>query len=356
MKMKSLDEPRAYKELDRSNMLGRIEELPRECLRAWDNAMGLELPPYYAQKVHGMMILGMGGSAIGGDLVRTLVEGQSRVPISVNRGYDLPAFVNEDTLVIGSSYSGNTEETLAAFRSAREREALLIAITTGGQLKQEAEEAGIPILIIDYQAQPRAALAYSFIPLMSVLWKLSLIPDPSGQIREAVQVMEVLQEEIGPQVPAASNPAKSLSEEAQGRLLDVYGGGHLAEVARRWKTQVNENGKAWAIFEEMPELNHNSVVGYPYPAELVDKIMVIFLQSSANHTRVLRRFEVTGSILDRNQIAHKVVWARGKSLLAQALSTILFGDYVSYYLAMLYGVDPTPVEAISYLKEELAKA
>lgn len=353
--MKSLDDPGSYQELDRSDMLGRIEELPRQCLRAWDGAMELDLPPHYPESVRGVMILGMGGSAIGGDLLRTLVEGQSPVPIWVNRGYDLPAFVNKDTLVIGSSYSGNTEETLSAFQSAKERQALLVAITTGGKLKQEAERASIPALTIDYHAQPRAALAHSFIPLVGVLWKLGLIPDPSVQIGEAVQAMETFQEEIGPQVPAGSNPAKSLAEEAHDRLTVIYGAGHLTQVARRWKTQINENGKAWSAFDEMPELNHNTVEGYSHPAELGKRIMVVFLQSSLNHPSVLQRFEVTGRILERKGIVHRVIRARGESPLAQMMTSILFGDYVSYYLAMLYQLDPTPVETITCLKEELAK-
>lgn len=353
--MKSLDDQGAYQELDRSDMLGRIEELPQQCLRAWDNAMSLDLPSHYPRRVQGVVILGMGGSAIGGELVRTLVEGQSRVPIWVNRGYDLPAFVNEDTLVIGSSYSGNTEETLSAFGSAKKRGSLLVAITTGGKLKQEAERAATPVLTIDYRAQPRAALAHSFISLMSVLWKLGLIPDPTAQISEAVQAMEALRDKIGPQAPTRSNPAKALAEEARDRLMVIYGAEHLAQVAHRWKTQVNENGKAWSAFDEMSELNHNAVEGYSHPVDLGKRIMVVFLQSSLNHPRLLRRFEVTGRILEQRQIAHRVVWAGGESLLAQVLTGILFGDYVSYYLAMLYGLDPTPVETISYLKEELAK-
>jgi glucose/mannose-6-phosphate isomerase len=167
--------------------------------------------------------------------------------------------------------------------------------------------------------------------------------------------MERLQEIIDPTRPMASNPAKQMAVRLRNRLAFVYAGGFLAPVAQRWKTQINENSKAWAFAEELPELNHNSVVGYRLPEGVARQVHVVFLRSPLLHERILRRYEVTGDLLSHAEVAHEMVDANGPGYLDQMMSLILFGDWVSYYLAMLYGVDPTPVEPIDYLKQSLSK-
>jgi len=341
-------------EIDPDDMLGRIAELPQQCRDAWAKVQSLELPIKYRQ-TNKIVILGMGGSAIGGDLLRTLAEPECAVPIAINRDYTVPAFVNAETLVIASSYSGNTEETLAAFEEARGRGAALLAITTGGKLAQQARELGVPLLIFSYKSQPRAALGYSLVSLIGIVQKLGFIRDKTTDLEEAVVVMDALQEEIRETVLSAQNPAKQLAKRLYGHLPVVYGSGYLAEVAHRWKTQFNENAKAWGFFEQLPELNHNAVLGYQFPPDLAEKMVVVMLTSSLDHPRNKVRFQVTQEILARQSVACEVVSARGQSPLAQMLSAIHFGDYVSYYLAMLYGVDPAPVPVINYLKERLAQ-
>ncbi|HIC93803.1 MAG TPA: bifunctional phosphoglucose/phosphomannose isomerase, partial [Anaerolineae bacterium] len=237
----------------------------------------------------------------------------------------------------------------------RRRGAKLLAITTDGRLVERARELGVPLLTFSYQSQPRAALGHSLIPLVGVLVKLGLVADKSADLEEAARVMEALQEEIGGAVPLAENPAKRLARRLHGHLPVVYGAGPLAEVARRWKTQFNENSKAWSFFEQLPELNHNAVVGYQFPADLAEKVVIVMLTSPLDHPRHRVRFRVTREILARRGIACEEVEARGQSPLAQMLSLVHFGDYVSFYLAMLYEVDPTPVEVIAYLKERLAQ-
>lgn len=352
--MIDLDNRTLFHEIDPDDMLARIAELPQQCRDAWANVQSLELPPEYRQ-VEKVVILGMGGSAIGGDLLRALVEPECALPIVTNRDYTVPAFVNAETLVIASSYSGNTEETLAAFEVARKRSAALLAITTDGKLARRARELGVPLLTFRYQSQPRAALGYSLVSLIGIMQKLGFIGDKAADLEEAVVVMEVLQGEIRETVPLARNPAKQLAKRLFGHLPVIYGAGHLAEVAHRWKTQFNENAKAWSFFEQLPELNHNAVVGYQFPDELAERILVVMLTSSLDHPRNKTRFQVTQEILAKRGIAYEVVEARGEGPLAQMLSAIHFGDYVSYYLAMLYEVDPSPVKVINYLKERLAQ-
>jgi len=352
----NLDEPTRFNKLDPNGMLERISELPQQCLAAWRLVRGLELPPSYGA-VRRVVILGMGGSAIGGALLQGLVAEECPIPITVARGYTLPAFVRgPETLVIGCSYSGNTEETLSSFGQALERGTRQVVVTTGGKLAALAQEKGIPLVRFEYRAQPRAALGYSFILPLGICWRLGVLRDYSADLEEAIQVMEEWQAEIGPDVPAARNAAKSLAGQIVGRLPVVYGAGFVAAVANRWKTQFNENSKHWAFFEVLPELHHNAVVGFGIPQAVREQALVLMLRSSLDHPRVQARWEVTRELLLREGVAAETLQARGASRLAQMLSLIHLGDYVSYYLGLLNEADPTPVETIAFLKQRLEEA
>ncbi len=350
----NLDDVKLYPKTDPDGMLARIKELPMQCRQAWQAAMDFKLPANY-RNVNRVVILGMGGSAIGGDLVRTLIQDESKIPVIVHRDYGLPAFVDDNTLLIASSYSGNTEETLSGFEPALKTGAKKIAITTGGKLGQIAEKYKIPVFKIEYKAQPRAALGFSFIPTLGIMQKLGFINDKSADVAETVSVLESLSEKLGENSPAKSNPAKQIAQRLHGNLPVIFGAGIAAEAAHRWKTQLNENSKTWAFYEVFPELNHNATVGFPLPAELISKIRVIMLRSPLYNARVKLRYDVTSGLLKQAGVAYEFVDAEGKSPLAQMTSLISLGDYVSYYLAMLYQVDPTPVKAINYLKEQLGK-
>lgn len=336
-------------------MLTYLGEMPELCQQAWQMAMDFTLPGNYSQ-IDKVIILGMGGSAIGGDLVSSLAATEAKLPIIVHRDYNLPAFVDVRTLVIASSYSGMTEETLSAFEQALSTKAKGLAITTGGKLKTMAEERGIPVFCFDYKAQPRAALPFSFLPILCFMQKLSLLTDKSSEVAEMVQMLKRLSRDINEKVTQAGNPAKQLATRLYGRLAVIYGAGILSEVAHRWKTQLNENSKAWAFYEVFPELNHNAVVGYQFPPQLADKIAVVLLQSNLLPSRIQLRYQVTCQLLERAKIDYHLVDAEGTSPLSQMMSLVLFGDYVSYYLAILNKIDPTPVEAIAYLKGQLAKS
>ena len=350
----NLDDPQVFQQCDPEGMLARIHEMPRQCQQAWQTAMSFDLPPDYSQ-IDKVVILGMGGSAIGGDLVRSLALSEAKLPIFVQRDYDLPAFVDDKTLVIASSYSGNTEETLASFEQALGTESKKLAITTGGKLKEMAEQKNIPVSIFDYKAQPRATLGFSFLPILCFMQRLGFLSDKSADVAETVNVLQGLSAKIDEKVPLSSNPAKQLAERLYGCLPVVYGAGIVAEVAHRWKTQLNENSKAWAFYEVFPELNHNATVGYEFPKELAGKIKVVLLRSPSLHRRVRLRYKVTCELLDRAGVKYEFVDSEGGSFLSQMMSLVLFGDYASYYLAILYRVDPSPVKVIAYLKEQLAK-
>ena len=351
--MTDLDDPKIYQQLDPSHMLAHLHDLPRQCHKAWRKAMEFRLPADYSD-VDKVIILGMGGSAIGGDLLGGLAA-LKRVPLIVHRDYGLPYFVDEKSLLIASSYSGMTEETISSFAQALELPAKKLVVTSGGKLKQMAEERGIPLFIIDYQAPPRATLGFVLLSLLGLFQKMRLSSDKSAEVAEMLPVMEGLSQRINEDVPLAINTAKQLAGKLFGRLILIYGAGILSEVAHRWKTQFNENSKAWAFHESFPELNHNAVVGYEFPPEMAAKVFVVLLRSPSLHQHILTRYQVTAEILERAGIEHQIIDTEGDSPLSQAMSLVLFGDYVSYYLAILYQTDPTPVAMIDYLKEKLAQ-
>jgi glucose/mannose-6-phosphate isomerase len=353
--MVDLDSASDYRQFDKLGMLEHLHGFPEQCQKAWEKVLKFELPREYS-KISNVVIAGMGGSAIGGDIARRLALAESKSPVWVHRDYGLPAFVDESTLVIASSYSGNTEETLSAFTRSLGTRAKKLVITSGGKLKRLAEKEGIPAYVIDYQAPPRAALPHSLVPLVGVFQKLGLLGDKSADLKEAVDVLKKLSRDLIETRPLASNPAKQLAARLWGRVAVIYGAEMLSEVARRWKGEFNENGKAWAFFECFPELNHNAVVGYEFPVEAKERILVLMLRSCSLHPRNLLRYDVTGRLLAKAGIAHEVVEARGKSALAQVLSLVHLGDYASFYLSRLNEVDPISTDAISFVKQSLAES
>jgi len=312
------------------------------------------LPEDYG-RVNKVVVLGMGGSAIGGDLVRSLIESESQIQIVVCRDYDLPRWVDDRTLVIASSYSGMTEETLSAFEQALDTPSKKLAITAGGKLKTFQESMGIPVISFEYKSQPRAALPFSFFLILGVLQKLNLILDKSQEVVETLVNLNGMAARINEKVPTTQNPAKKLARNLYGRLAVIYGAGITAEVAHRWKTQINENSKTMAFYEVFPELDHNSVVGYSFPEELTRQAFVIMLDSNLLHERTRLRFEITQKLLVQSGIYYRVLNAEDGGAMSQMLSLVLLGDYVSFYLAMLNQVNPTPVKPIDFLKDNLAR-
>jgi len=372
--MIDLDNPEIYKQCDSGGMLVHLHKLPQQCREAWEKANEFVLPPDF-KDIDKIVICGMGGSAIGGDLLHSLVSNLSKPIIFVQRDYSLPAFVDSKTLVIASSYSGNTEETLSAFTQALDINCKKLVLTTGGKLKNLAQERGVPIFAIDYFSQPRAALGYSFIPLIALLGKLGLLEDKSADptlslrakrsnlttpalptlVEGMTQTLEVLLDELAETVSTSLNPAKQLARKLLGKVIIIYGAGVLSSVARRWKGQFNENSKAWAFYETFSELNHNAIVGYEFPREMADKAYIVLLRSPSLPPRILARYQITSEILEKAGVGHEIVNSQGENNLTQMMSLIFLGDWTSYYLAMLYQTDPTPVKMIDYLKGRLSE-
>jgi glucose/mannose-6-phosphate isomerase len=352
MNVMNLDHFAALQKLDPDGMLGHAAALPKQCQEAWTATQDLALPGDY-QNANKVVIAGMGGSAIGGDLAAAVAAGTSTIPVLVHRDYDLPAHVDAKTLVIASSYSGNTEETLAAFRAARERGCHLAAVTTGGELRRLAREWHAPLVSFDYVSQPRAALGYLFISMLGILRALDVLNDPTADLEEAMAALEDRKGLFAPESPLAQNPAKQLASRLFGKVPIVIAAGALVPVARRWKTQLNENGKSWAYFEALPEMDHNALSGIHFPPEAADRSRVLLLQQASLHPRNALRLDLTRQVLEGQGIGCEQVLVPGGSELAQILSAVQLGDFASTYLALLYGADPTAIEDIVGLKEQM---
>lgn len=337
---------------DSKDMLGRIKELPAQLRDAWAITRKAQLPPQYGD-VRNIVLAGMGGSAIGGDLAAALLLGELKVPMIVHRDYGQPGYVGRDTLVIASSYSGNTEETLSGLEDAKKRGAKILCVTTGGKIAAFAQANGLPLITFTYAAVPRATLGYSLGLVLGVLGRLGFVPDVSADIEAGLADVAKLEERV--HEGARTNDAKKLAIALCGRVPFVFGAGAMAVMARRVKGQLNENSKSWAAFDAMPELNHNAVVGFAEPKIAREALAVLMLRSDHDNPRHQLRFDVTRELLDRASVAHHTLRFPGSSALSEVLQMIYFTDYVSFYLALLNGADPSPHTSIDYLKDRLAK-
>jgi glucose/mannose-6-phosphate isomerase len=350
----NLDDFNSFKKLDPQNMLGEIDGLPRQLQSAWD--LGQQQPLPDGKGFTRVIISGMGGSAIGADLLAGYIAPLCPLPVIVHRDYGLPAWAHgPQTLVIASSHSGYTEETLDAFIAAVKAGCCILAICTGGELEQRARAHNLPVWKFAHAGQPRAAVGFSFGLLLAAFTRLGLIANPENDLLEALAGMRSQQETIRADVPVAQNPAKRMAGQLVGRWVNVYGSGMLAPVARRWKGQMNEIAKAGAGFEALPEADHNALAGLVNPSLLM-QTMTLFLQSPSDHPRNRLRLDLTRHGFMVEGLNTDVYNANGESTLAHVWTALHFGDYLAYYLAMSYEVDPTPVEALQNLKAAMKAA
>ena len=347
-----LDDTPAFTQYDPQNMLAHIEGLPEQLKRAWELGRDLPLPDWSG--IVRVLIAGMGGSAIGAELLSAFLSPTCPTPVVIQRNYGLPAWATgEGTLVIAASHSGNTVETLSAFEQAKESGCRLLALATGGQLAQASRANKVPLWQFEHQGQPRAAVGFSFGLLLAAFYRLGLIPDPEQDLIGAVEAMRAQQVHLRADVPAAHNPAKRMAGQLFGRWVVVVGADILEPVARRWKDQLNELAKAWAQFEPIPEFDHNSLAGAVNPAEALERTMALFLRADACRPENLARLNLSKKFLMLEGLNTDFIDARGQTALAQQWTALHLGDYVAYYLAMAYRVDPTPVEALENLKREM---
>jgi glucose/mannose-6-phosphate isomerase len=349
-----LDAPGVYERLDPDGLLGRIDSLPDQIEEAHAAGAALALPQAY-RGVERVAVLGLGGSSIGGALLKALAEASgAAAPVTLVRGYDVPAHVDERCLAIASSSSGNTEETVSAFERATDAGARCIALTTGGRIAEIAERRRVPLLRYAWSGEPRSALGWSFAAPLAVCAALGLVPNVRRELHGATAAMRELRKAVGRDVPEQRNAAKQLARRIAGKAAVIVGAEALAPVAYRWRTQMNENGKTWGIELELPEMNHNTPVGYGKPEALVPLLHAVFLRHASMHPRTALRVDATMVQMRARRIAAEALDVPGATVLAQMLWAVLFGDYVSYYVGLLNGERPSPVEALDDLKRVMS--
>ena len=355
-----------FSELDKANMVELLEEFPQKMRDALRLGEEISIPtnfstafvnaPASALNFKNIVVLGMGGSAIGGDLLSDYLADELAIPLVVIRGYDIPKFVDEDSLVFAVSYSGNTEETIFALQKCLDAKARVIALTSGGKFAILSQENNFPLIKVPAGIQPRAAISYLFFPILKVLERFGLIKEKDGEIEETLNILQELSKEYCAKSPLKNNFAKKVALNLYQHLPLVYGSeGLLEAVAMRWKTQINENSKWPCFWNVFSELDHNEIVGYEIENSINRQVKIIYLQDNEGSLRVEQRREITRKIIEDKVAEFIVCPTKGKGKMTRMFSLIFLGDLVSYYLAILNQVDPSPVACIEDLKKELAK-
>lgn len=334
-------------------MLKHIYNLPEHCERAVviarDCIRGLRF-----HSILNVVIVGMGGSAIGGDLVRMLTYDRSTISITICRDYKLPAFVDEKTLVITSSYSGNTQETLTAYEQARRKKAKTLIITTGGELIKRAAADEVPAILIPGGLQPRAALGYSLMTVIVVLEEQGIVPRRFFNTDASIVLLKQIRDMFSPENAEERNPPKALARRLLGKIPVIYGITGLTDaIALRWKCQINENAKHPAFFNSFPELTHNEIMGFEGDEQILKKTEIVILRDPKENELTAKQIKIMADLIRDRVAGISQIWPDGESFLERTLFHVMYGDYVSTYLALLNKKDPYEINLINTLKERM---
>lgn len=353
--MADLDDLDALAKLDSEDVLGAVERFAEQCREAWELGRSTTNLPD-GDGIDAIVVLGMGGSGVAGDVVQAVVEPRLPVPLRTIKSYGpIPDWVGRNSLVFAVSYSGSTEETLAAVDTVAARGARIVTVSSGGPLAALAASKGLAHAGIPTGLQPRASLGYLSLPILAVLTEMGLVPDMQADVDEAVKVLSELASRCHRERPTAENPAKDLAARIKDRVPVVYGGYGLgATAAYRFKCDLNEYGKTPAFWNEIPELDHNEIVGWNKLDTLTsDRFVAILLREPGEHERVALRFEITRRLIESRFVEFVEVSSEGDSVLARLLSLIFVTQLASIYVGLAYDEDPGPVEVLMQLKQEL---
>jgi glucose/mannose-6-phosphate isomerase len=353
-----LDNRTAITKLDSKNMLGSVEQVPEQVGSIFQESKKFEVPALY-KKIGNVVIAGMGGSTLGSHIIKSLFFKSLSLPFEVVNGYHLPGHVNEETLVVISSYSGTTEETLASLKEAVSKKAKVIIFTSGGELKEQAELHNIPVFIFSTThnpcGSPRMGLGYSIVGQMLILAKAGVIAFSKKDIEHVVQVLKKYTHLFGVDNETIKNTAKQIAQKILGRSVWFMGSEHLAGNTHVGANQMNENAKRFAGYFIISELNHHLLEGMMLPKSNPENLVVIFLKSKLYDTRIQKRYEITEAILKQNNILYISHSLEEETLPGQVSEALIFTSYLSYYSALLEEIDPTAIPFVDYFKEQLKK-
>lgn len=337
-----------------NEFLALLEEFPLQLQKASELVKAVLPFPYEGMPISSIVFAGMGGSAIAGDLILGYGFDQLQMPFLIHRGYSLPSFVNEITLVIVSSYSGNTEETLHAFKRAEENHAKILVITSGGKLGELAIQKKYPVILLPQNYPPRQTLGYTFFSLIHLFRRLGWITLEEKDIEEAIKVAELIQEKQHPKQGGKKHISLEIAQSFHKKIPVIYSAcPWLAPVARRIRNQIHENAKILAFSNELPEMNHNEIVGWEMEPSLLDHMAVCFIRDNDEPEHMKRRVEFTHQLIQKHCPMVAELYPEGSSRLAKMISLIALGDWISYYLAVLNDRDPFEIKYIDMLKNYL---
>ena len=341
--------------IDRQDMFSLIRNFSKQCLTARDIAVKADLPSPGA-RFKNIVMCGMGGSGIGGEIFSHLFADSLDIPVFVNRAYTLPKFVSKDSLVVISSYSGKTEETVSALRALQKIQPYVLCVTSSGEVEEIAREKNYVLIKVPGGQPPRASLGYLFVPVLFALARLGIVEDQQAAFDESIELLNSISDELS-HLDENKNEALHLANRLSDRTAIIYGSVEPnAALPTRWRNQISENAKALAFANLIPEMNHNEIVGWSASTAILDKTFVIFLEDDNNSQRIKTRIEATKEILLNNNVPFSELFAKGRSRLCRTFSLLYYADFVSFYMAVLNDVDPSPVANIDFLKGRLSAA
>lgn len=355
---KSLNSEKEIKKFDKGNILGSVRSLPDQIEQAWTEVKNLDIPKACAL-VDNVVICGMGGSALGGRIVDSLIVDRIRVPIEVVTEYDIPNYVGPKSLVILTSYSGNTEETVSAAHKAFVKKAEIFGITTGGKLAEFLKKEKIPAYIYEPKEnpsnQPRLGLGYSVAATMAILAKCGFITFAEEDIKSALANLRKFSEEFDSDVSENKNLAKRMAIKLKGKIPILVASEHLVGASHAFKNLLNEGAKTFSASFDIPELNHHLIEGLRNPAMAKEYLHFLFFESKLYSSSVQKRYSITQEVVEKNEIDYSVYQPRSGKKIQQVFEILIFASFVQFYLAFIYGVDPLKIPWVDYFKEKLAK-
>ncbi len=348
-----LDNIEKIQKIDKFGLLGNIEDMPDQISAGWELGSKSTLPSHY-YNIKNILLCGMGGSGISSLLAKSLISDSARVPIDVWQDYNLPYYIDTSSLVIVTSFSGNTEESISCLKEAIDRQSKIIVISTGGEAGAICKKMKIPFVEFSYGSPPRAAFGYTFSILMQLLKRLNMIEIEDRLIVQAVKYLKNLATKINIQANSSQNIAKSYAEQMNGSVPIIIGSEHLSVVSYRWSTQINENAKQAAWSDTIPEMNHNRVCGLDFPKNIKENLKYYILSSKNINERLILRESILSQLFDRSRLNYETIYLQpSTNKIIESLSFIMLGDYISFYLAILNTTDPSRIKNIEYYKEKL---
>lgn len=353
-----LDDKAKISQLDSKNMLGSIQLLGKQVEEVLALAKKVKIPSSY-KKVSNLVVLGMGGSALGAHLIKSVFLKDLKIPVEIVNGYEAPGFVNQKSLVIASSYSGSTEEIISAVGDAKKKKAKIMVIASGGKLADWAKQNKIPALVFTTNnnpcGSPRMGLGYSIFGQVALLANTGFLKFSSAEVKSVLQTISKFNSMFGVDNPEEKNPAKQLATSLQGKSIWYAASEHLAGNAHIAANQMNENAKRFCGYFIIPEMNHHLLEGTPYPESNKNDIKFVLLESQLYDKRVQKRYEITKQVLDSKKIPFSSYQCQENKKLSQACEVLVLGGYVSFYCAMLQGIDPTAIPLVDFFKAQLKK-